>query len=133
SSIAPDLIPNVSSRPCGARPKRNRDASRPRWPGVQTSRVRRKDGRSQRRSLADNLPANAADMVKAVHGGGAWASVPSASRALPAPAGNAAYPPCPQRVFGGRKIARECGFHVLVKHRQSPLSPVLTAGISLGG
>jgi hypothetical protein len=28
----------------------------------------RKDGRSQRRSLANNLRANAADMVKAVHG-----------------------------------------------------------------
>jgi hypothetical protein len=28
----------------------------------------RKDGHSQRDSLANNLPANAADMVKAVHG-----------------------------------------------------------------
>src|SRR5215510_10555963 len=66
-----------------ARGPNETDASRPRWPGVQTSRVRRKDGRSQRGSLADNLPANAADMVKAVHGGGAWASAPSASRACP--------------------------------------------------
>ena len=37
------------------------------WPGVQTSRSESQDGRSQRRSLADNLRANAADMVKAVH------------------------------------------------------------------
>jgi hypothetical protein len=29
----------------------------------------RKDGRSQRDALANNLRANAADMVKAVHGG----------------------------------------------------------------
>jgi hypothetical protein len=29
----------------------------------------RKDGRSQRGALANNLRANAADMVKAVHGG----------------------------------------------------------------
>jgi len=29
----------------------------------------RKDGRSQRYALANNLRANAADMVKAVHGG----------------------------------------------------------------
>jgi hypothetical protein len=29
----------------------------------------RKDGRSQRCALANNLAANAADMVKAVHGG----------------------------------------------------------------
>jgi hypothetical protein len=37
---------------------------------------RRKDGRSQRLSLANNLPANAADVVKAVHGahnGRGWA------------------------------------------------------------
>ena len=36
------------------------------WPGVHIS-IRRKDGRSQRGSLANNLRANAADMVKAVH------------------------------------------------------------------
>ena len=30
--------------------------------------IERKDGHSQRDSLANNLPANAADMVKAVHG-----------------------------------------------------------------
>jgi hypothetical protein len=30
--------------------------------------IARKDGHSQRDSLANNLPANAADMVKAVHG-----------------------------------------------------------------
>jgi hypothetical protein len=30
--------------------------------------IARKDGRSQRDSLANNLPANAADIVKAVHG-----------------------------------------------------------------
>jgi hypothetical protein len=36
--------------------------------GVALSRWR-KDGRSQRRALANNLAANAADMVKAVHFG----------------------------------------------------------------
>jgi hypothetical protein len=30
--------------------------------------IARKDGHSQRESLANNLPANAADIVKAVHG-----------------------------------------------------------------
>jgi hypothetical protein len=34
-----------------------------------TISIRRKDGRSQRGALANNLAANAADMVKAVHGG----------------------------------------------------------------
>ena len=32
----------------------------------------RKDGRSQRRSLAKNIPANAANKLKAVHRGGEW-------------------------------------------------------------
>src|SRR6187551_1589351 len=43
--------------------------------------IRRTDGRSQRRSLANNLAANAADMVEAVHCGGEWASAEVASRA----------------------------------------------------
>ena len=64
--------------------------------GVQKSRVRRNDGRSQRGSLANNLPANAADMVKAVHGRGAWASAPSASRARPAPPGHVAHSHVPK-------------------------------------
>jgi hypothetical protein len=36
----------------------------------------RKDGRSQRDALANNLRANAADMVKAVHGGTMICHVP---------------------------------------------------------
>src|SRR5262245_36373423 len=107
-----------------ARPKRN-GRWRPRWPGVRKSRARRKDSRSKLGALANNVPADAAEIVEAGHGGGAWASAPEASRAPPA-----AMSPNPLRaegVFGGRKIAGECGFHVLVKDRQSPLSPALTA------
>jgi hypothetical protein len=56
-------------------------ASRPLWPGVQNSRSGDKDGRSQRGLLADNLAANAADVVEAAHCGGEWASAEVASRA----------------------------------------------------
>jgi hypothetical protein len=43
------------------------NASRFRWPGRPELSNLRKDGRSQRCALANNLAANAADMVKAVH------------------------------------------------------------------
>ena len=46
------------------------DNPRPRWPGVLSSSQGRKDGRSQRWALANNLAANAADVVKAVHWAG---------------------------------------------------------------
>jgi hypothetical protein len=45
----------------------SQDTYRPRWPGVLEISKMRKDGRSQRGALANNLAANAADMVKAGH------------------------------------------------------------------
>jgi len=47
------------------------------WPGVSKISMMRKDGRSQRMSLANNPSANAAAEILAVHGaengrGGAW-------------------------------------------------------------
>src|SRR6185437_8157379 len=48
--------------------RRGRAVLVPAGPGVALSRWR-KDGRSQRGALANNLAANAADMVKAVHHG----------------------------------------------------------------
>src|SRR6187551_1353638 len=56
--------------------------------------IRRTDGRSQRGLLADNLAANAADMVEAAHCGGEWASASGQSRAAsgPAPAPGASSP-----------------------------------------
>src|SRR5580704_19024008 len=53
----------------------------PAWAGrASTGLDERKDGRSQRWSLANNLPANAADLQKAVHGAGEWSSPSPASR-----------------------------------------------------
>ena len=91
--------------------------------------IRRTDGRSQRRSLANNLAANAADMVEAAHCGGEWASAEVASRAslgrIRGPSGRAPSPGPDPPLAGDRKIDRQCGFHVLVTYRQSPLTHTL--------
>jgi len=87
--------------------------------------MRRTDGRSQRMSLADNLQANAADVVKAVHAVAEWGRARSASRGKPAPAGGG--DTGPSRVFLGlssaivaiAKIGRQCGFQVIGKHGQA--------------
>src|SRR5262245_34655465 len=51
--------------------------------GRASDREVRKDGRSQRWSLADNCPADAAGRNEAVHGPAQWASLPSSSRVSP--------------------------------------------------
>jgi hypothetical protein len=65
----------------------------------------RKDGRSQRGALANNLAANAADMVKAVHRAGECAKCPAAVK--------------PQRINET--------FKILLALSRSALKPVLPA------
>src|SRR5262249_14145224 len=101
--IPPARVPKRDKRPAASL------AGRPR---ISIERI---DGRSQRRSLANNLPANAADVVKAVHRGAQWASRPNASRGGPENP--------PRRRPRGRpsrlQIGGKCGFHVLVSRGRS--------------
>src|SRR5215475_14304599 len=77
--------------------------------------IERIDGRSQRRSLANNLPANAADVVKAVHGAAQWGSRLNASRGGP----EKSAPKGPWGQPDRLQIGGKCGFHVLVTRGRS--------------
>ncbi len=86
----------------------------------------RKDGRSQRRSLAKNIPANAANNLKAVHRGGEWGKDVQGVKGFARDCGfaplahaaqNAAACPCE-----GSEKYEGCVFHALGNAAPSPLT-----------